>query len=213
MEISQGKTFTKPQPGVYTATIADVVEMPNIQTAYGIKHKIRVHWILATLQGQPIIDNEGNPIEAVAMWNANMSKNADLPKRLASILGQAPPVINTSEQIEQLIIGRSNFLVLEASANSAKPSDPYINVQSIAPLQPGMVAPVIPPNYIRRKNRAQTQAGPNGQPVQTYAVPQTQPGYPSAPGYGPTQQQPTQQPINLNAGAPAQANPNGKQPF
>ncbi len=188
MELSQGRTFTKAAPGMYLGTIVDVVDMPNVQTAYGLKNRVRIHWVLAGLNGAPYIDKEGKVVEAVGMWNANMGPKAELPKKLAQILGGAPPVLTSSEQLEQLLIGRSNVLILVQTDNPKNPQDPYINVDSIAPLQPGMPAPPpIPPNYVRFKNRPKTQVGPNGQPVQTFASPQaayaaTQP--PVAPGYG-----------------------------
>ena len=171
MELNQGKSFEKAAPGMYLATAVDLVEMPNVQTAYGVKNKVRIHWVLAQLSGQLVIGKDGTPIEAVGIWTASMGAKAELPKRLTQILGQAPPVLTSTEQLEQLIIGRSNILVLVATPNPAKPNEPYINVDGIGPVAPGMVPPPIPANYVRFKNRPKTQAGPQGTPVQTFAVP------------------------------------------
>src|SRR5208282_219144 len=173
MELSQGKSFEKPAPGMYIGTLVDVVEMPKVQTTYGLKDRLRLHWILVHLTGQPYIGKDGSLVEAVWMGNANMGAKAELPKRLTQILGQAPPVITSSEQLEQLIIGRSNVLMLVASPNAQKPNEPFINVDGIGPIGPGMPAALpIPANYIRNKNRPKTVLGPNGQQVQTYATPQ-----------------------------------------
>ena len=192
MELSQGKSFEKPAPGMYLATLIDVVEMPKVQTAYGIKDRIRLHWVLAHLSGQLYLGKDGTPVEAVWMGNANMGGKAELPKRLTQILGQAPPVLQSTEQLEQLIIGRSNILVLVASPNAKNPNEPFVNVDGIGAIQPGMpAAPPIPAGYVRHKFRPKTQAGPNGQPVQTYATnpaayaaPNAAPaGYPQTSGY------------------------------
>jgi hypothetical protein len=172
MEVLQGKKFEKPAPGMYLATAVDLVEMPNVQTAYGIKNKVRIHWVLAHLSGQLYIGKDGSPVEAVGIWAANMGGKAELPKRLTQILGQAPPLVTSTEQLEQLVIGRSNILVLVQNPNPKDPNDPYINVDGIGPIQAGMTAPPIPANYVRFKNRPKTQAGPQGTTVQTYATPQ-----------------------------------------
>lgn len=227
MELSQGKKFEKPAPGMYLATLIDLVDMPNVQTAYGLKNRVRLHWVLAQLNGQLYVGKDGTPVEAVAMYNANMGAKAELPKRLTQILGQAPPVITSTEQLEQLVIGRSNILVLIQSDNAKNPNDPYVNVDGIGPIQPGMIPPPIPAGYIRAKNRPKTQTGPNGLPVATYASPQaaqaTQPVYQyapppaaapvyAAPGTAvpaPVAAQPYVAPNSVSLGAPAPPAPQG----
>jgi hypothetical protein len=193
MEYSQGKQFEKPQPGMYLGTLIDVVEMPNVQTQYGTKNKVRFHWILAHLNGQPYLGKDGSFIEAVAIYNASVGAKAELPKRLTQIIGQAPPVITSTEQLEQLVLGRSNVLVLVANANPRDPNSPFINVDGIGPVAQGMFPPAVPPTYVRAKNRPKTQAGPNGQPVQTFATPQAaQAAYQQAAPTNPAVAQPLQ---------------------
>lgn len=173
MQIAQGAKFERPAPGMYLATLVDVVDLPQVQTQYGLKDKLRFHWVLAHLNGQLYLTKEGRPVEATLQLNANMGGKAELPKRLTQILGQAPPVITSTEQLESLTIGRSNILVIVHAPNPKDPTDPYANVDGIGPIQPGLpAAPPIPQGYVRFKNRAKTVAGPNGQPVQTYATPQ-----------------------------------------
>lgn len=214
MELSQGKTFEKPVPGMYLGTLVDVVDMPKVQTAYGLKDRLRLHWVLSYLNGQLYVGKDGTPVEAVAMFNANMGVKAELPKRLTQILGQAPPVITSTEQLEQLIIGRSNILVLVKSDNPRNPNDPFVNVDGIGPVQPGMFPPPIPPSYVRAKNRPKVVTGPNGQPVATYATPAAAaaaaaPGYaPAAPGAAPAPTWPTTAPAPAGAPPAAPGAPN-----
>ena len=173
MQIAQGAKFERPVPGMYLATLVDVVDLPQVQTQYGTKDRLRFHWVLAHLNGQLYIGKDGKNVEATLQLNANMGAKAELPKRLTQILGQAPPVITSTEQLESLTIGRSNILVVVHSPNPKDANDPYANVDGIGPIPAGMpAAPPIPQGYVRFKNRAKTQAGPNGQPVQTYATPQ-----------------------------------------
>jgi hypothetical protein len=227
MEVTQGRKFEKPTPGMYLATAVDLVEMPNVQTQYGIKNKVRIHWVLAHLNGQLYIGKDGSPVEAVGIWAANMGGKAELPKRLTQILGQAPPLVTSTEQLEQLVIGRSNILVLVQNPNPKDPNDPYINVDGIGPIQAGMTAPPIPANYVRFKNRPKTQAGPQGTTVATYATPAAaqaaQPNQTPATTDADTQQAQLVlllaqlaasqgKTVDLNAGAPAAAT-TGPRPF
>jgi len=208
MEMSQGKTFERPAAGIYIGTLVDVVDMPNITTQYGIKNKVRLHWILVNpYNGQPVVGKDGQLIEAVGVYNASMAPKAELVKKMTAILGQAPPVITSTEQLDGLLIGRVNVLTLVQNPNDKNPSDPYINVEGITPVQQGMPAPLaIPATYVRAKNRPKTQAGPQG-PVQTYATPQAAQQaaqYQTAPGFAPPTV-PGAPAVNLNAGAPAAA--------
>lgn len=195
MEISQGKKFEKPDAGMFLGTIIDVVDMPNVQTAYGLKNRVRIQWALSTLQGQPLIQKDGLPLTVVGMWNANLSQKAELTKKLQQILGTfAVPLITSTEQLAQLVLGRSNLLVLVKVQNPKDPNDPYTNVDGIGPIPQGMgPAPGVPVGFVREINRPKTMAGPNGQPVATYAQPPAAtPQYapqpyvpPAVPGYVP----------------------------
>lgn len=234
MQITQGKVFEKAAPGMYLGTVIDVVEMPNVPTQYGLKNKVRIHWLLANLNGQLVLGKDGLPIEATGFYNATSGPKSELTKRVAQILyPNASPLVTETQQLAELIIGRSNILVLVQGENPKNPQDPYINVDGIGPIQSGMPSPpAIPANYIRHINRPKTQVGPNGQPVQTYATPAAAqaaiPTYPVAPGYAPNPgyavaPPPTGAPapaapvqtVNLNAGTPAPAVAPGttRQPF
>ena len=198
MQFSTGKDFTRPATGMYIGTVADVVPMPDRPTAYGVKNQVRIHWVLFNLAtGQLVVDSKGAPIEAVAITNASASPNGSLTTKFVTpILGQVPPPITSVELLEQLIMGRSNVLILTESPNPKDPSKPYVNVTGIGPIQAGMPAPQgIPTTYVRAKNKPQQTSGPlPGQVTNTY---QTAPGY--APAAAPTAYQ---APVNLNAAVP-----------
>ena len=175
MEIPAGKKFEKPDAGMFLGTVTDLVEMPNVQTQYGLKNKVRIHWVLARLDGTLVVDKEGKPMEVVGIYNASSSEKSELTKRVKQILNGPFPLIagtDGTEQLAKLLIGRSNVLLLAAQENLRDPNDPYINVDGIAPMPEGSKPPAIPTGYIRRKGRPKTQVGPNGKPVQTFATPQ-----------------------------------------
>jgi hypothetical protein len=197
MQLSKGKTFEQAPGGLYLGTIVDVVDMPNVQTQYGPKNKVRIQWILNHPDGRPAMgkatDDNGQPkapeqLTVAFIKNASLHDKAELFKMIAMILGTAPPVMNSTEQLAQLLIGRSNQLFLTVTPNAVDPNKPYTNVSGVSPLTAGQIAPLVPQGFVRQKDKVKTVAGPNGQPAQTYVQPPAQA----------TQQAPTA-PVNLNA--------------
>jgi hypothetical protein len=181
MEVSQGKTFYKAAPGMYLGTVIDLIEKPGVQTQWGLKNKVMFVWTLSHADGRPYLDPEGNPYQATAWVTSTMNPKSTQPvfrnmyKIIAGILNATPPVITSTEQIEALVIGKSNGLMITQEPNPQNPQEPYVNIVGIMPLAPGQVPPQAPANFVRAKNRPKQQAGPQGQPVATYAVPPSQP--------------------------------------
>jgi len=192
MNITQGKVFEKPAGGSYIATIIDVVDLPNQTVTYkGVSKqvdKIIIKWVLAYLNGAPYLDKTGQPMEVAAFPAAIQSKGSKLTKLLTQILNAAPPLISSTEELAKMLIGRSNSLFLTQEPDARNPGQFFTNVAGIAPLPPGSVPPAIPAGYVRQNYKPKTQAGPQGQPVQTYA---------QAPQQAASQQG---QPVNLSGG-------------
>lgn len=180
MEITQGKKFEKPAPGNYVGTLIDVVTLPNVTSTFNgvttVQNKVRLVWTLGpAYPGQVATSKDGKPFEVIGTYNAKMidrPKKSKLYELIEQMLQQAPPLIKNDEELERLLIGRSNQLFLVAQANPSDPNDPYVNVAGVTPLAPGQVAPQAPAGFVRFKNRPKTVAGQQGQPVQTYATPQ-----------------------------------------
>lgn len=174
MDIGQGKVFYKADAGIYLGTIVDIVEKPNVQTQYGPKNKVMIVWTLTQIDGRPYLNPEGSPFEATAYVTASITEKSTQPlfrnlfKIVAGVLGGQPPLITSSTQLEQILLGRSNGLMLTKEVNPAKQGDFFVNIVGIMPLAPGQVPPATPQGYVRAKNRPKTQAGPQGQSVQTY---------------------------------------------
>ena len=194
MEVSQGKVFYKPVGGMYFGTLIDIVEKPNQVTQWGPKNKALFVWNIARADGQPYLDPEGKPYQATAWVTATMNDKSTQPlfrnmyKIVAGILNTTPPLITSTEQLEGLLLGKSNGLMITQEINPQKPTEPFVNIVGIMPLAPGQNGPGIPAGFIRAKNRPTNTTGPNGQPVQVYnslAAAQAA------------------APVNLNAAAPA----------
>jgi len=196
MDISQGKVFYNPEAGTYLGTIIDVIEKPQVQTQYGLKNKILVKWVITHMNGQPYLDPEGQPFQVMVYVTATMNERSTQPlfrnlyKVIVGVLnGQQVPLIASTEQLEQILLNRSNVLMVMKEPNPAKANEFFVNVVGILPLPAGSPAPQVPAGFVRFKNKPKTQAGPQGRPVQTYAVPPAQPATQNTVSFA----QPTQQ--------------------
>jgi|SRR5579859_337336 len=181
MDISQGKVFYNPEAGTYLGTIIDLIEKPQVQTQYGLKNKILIKWVITQMNGQPYLDPEGQPFQVAAYVTATLNERSTQPlfrnlyKIISGVLnGQQVPLIVSTDQLEQLLLNRSNTLMVMREPNPAKANEFFVNVVGILPLPVGAPAPQIPAGFIRSKNKPKTQAGPQGQPVQTYSHPPQQ---------------------------------------
>lgn len=192
MNLGQNKLFERPAGGVYFGTLIDLVEMPQQPTRFGPKDKIRLLWVLSYPNNAPYLDKEGKPMTIAGFYNATVSDNSNLTKAIRQIIQGQVPVLNNTEDLERLLLGRSNQLFITQEPDQQKPNEFVSFVAGITPLPPGAIPPQTPAGFVRFKNKPKTQTGPNGQPIQTYATPAaarlaTQP--------------PTT--VNLGAGAPA----------
>jgi hypothetical protein len=147
------KTYEKPKPGQFLGTLIDIVDLKDYPTSFGPKNKVRLVWVLGNLDGTPALDTEGNPFRVIEMLNASMNVKSVLYKRVSQIINAAPPLLSTSEQLSELLLGRANMLYLVQSPNPKVQGDFYINVAGSSPLMPGMNPPRTPANFVRQKDK------------------------------------------------------------
>ena len=203
MDITQGKIYYKPEGDKYLATLIDLIEKPKVATPNGPKDKIRMVWTITTLAGQPVFDLQGNPTpEATAYVTASISEKSSQPmfrnlyKILHGILGAPPPLVTKFEQLEALVLGRSNVLMLTKEPKPGTTDEFYSNIVGIMPFPAGLPVPQAPANFQRNKFRQNgVTINPQGQTVATYATPQAAAA--AAPQY-----QAPQAPVAAPAAAP-----------
>jgi len=161
MILDQGGNYEKPDTNTYNATIADVVELFGVQTQYGVKNKIRIVWVLDKN------DSTGKPLRAMRQVNAVLTEKSDFYKIVTAILGQAPPIRGFDTES---LIGRPNSLFILKEKTGDKE---FSNVKGIMPLAPGVVAPKIPADFTRAKDRKPFVPNQSAQTVAsaTQAVP------------------------------------------
>ena len=178
------KTYEKPESGLFHGVLADIIDLGQVTTSYQGQTKtvpmVRFVWILN------VFGKDGKPLSVTQRFNvSNLHEKSNVYKTLKQILNAPPPpnfdIENLINQTRKILINR------EHSADGTKD---FANVMGILPADPG-VAVLIPSDFIRAKFRTQTTAGPQGQPVQTYAQPPQQ-----APQYAQQPQQPQQAPVS-----------------
>ena len=200
MEMTQGKKFEKAPAGMCIGTIIDIVEMPKVPSTFNgvttLKNKVRILWILNNINGTPMLDSEGKQLTVAFIKPASSHTSSDLYKLLLMLLGQAPPLMTKTEELEALLLGRSNVLFITRTPDTRSAGEFFANVTGASPLTPGMVAPVAPQGFVRAKNQPPKAAGQYAQaapqPQQTQAVAQ-QPvaSQPAQPANVPTTTEPT----------------------
>ena len=189
MELTNSKPFEQPDAGTFIGTLIDFVNMPNVQSSRGHKNKVRLLWALNNLNGTPVLDSEGKPLTVAYIKPASFHEKSDLYKMTAMILNGPPPLLTKTEELEVLLLGRSNVLFLSKVPNETRPGEFYTNVIGATPLSPGMIAPQVPAGFVRAKDKPKTQAGPYGQPVQTFAQAPAVQVAPAATASAPTSEQ------------------------
>lgn len=207
MEIRTQKPFEKPEGGSYIGTIIDVTPKEVADTDYltrlqkvdgngkGLtKVQVTFTWTMGFADGKPAVDSEGRAFQVFETYDAyqNPAKPSKLDKAITQILNTAAPLLSNTDQLEPLLLGRSNELFITKTPKVNNPNEMTVKVIGHSPLKPGQIAPVVPVGFVRFKDRVKTVAGPQGRPVQTYAQAPPQ-----------TQQQPATNSVSLNASAPA----------
>lgn len=192
------KEYEKPDSGLHNAILADIIELGNVTTVYQGQTKTfpaaRFVWILATL------GKDGKPLQVSKRYNvSNFHEKSNVYKDLKMILG-APP--NPAADIDNYIgTIRCLWINREVSADGTKD---FANIQGYLPADPSKpMITGVPAGFVRDKFRPKTQAGPQGQPVQTFQqVPPAVAAQAAQYGYTP----PTQASVaSAPAPAPAQA--------
>jgi hypothetical protein len=159
MEFNKGKDFEQPNAGMYLGTIIDVVDMPNCQTAYGLKNKVRILWTLTNTDNSPALDKEGVPLTVAFIKPASQHEKSDVYKMLSQILNGAPPLMNNTEDLANLLLNRSNVLFITKTPHETIPGKFWANVTGVAPLQPGQNPPVAPVGFVRDSLKPKTAGG------------------------------------------------------
>jgi len=141
---NNSKPFEVPDSGEFVGVIADFVDVGPVPTAYGIKNKVRIVWVLDKN------DSEGKPYNAIQQVTASIHEKSGLYAIVKSILGTAPVVPFESD----VLIGLSRKLFILKEENPNNPAKPFANIKAIMPLPAGVAPLAIPAGFVRAKDKA-----------------------------------------------------------
>jgi hypothetical protein len=172
MDLNQNSTFEQPDSGIFIGVIADVVDLYGVKTNFGEKNKVRIVFVLDKNNSQ------GKPYHQYFSKNASMHEKSDLYKAVRAILGTNPPVVQNTEQLAQLLIGKAVqlFIMKEPNAQGKE----FSNIKGINALPPGAAIPKIPTDFVRAKDKSVPQAQPAVQPAASFTGQYTPPAPPAA---------------------------------
>jgi hypothetical protein len=137
------KDWERPEDGTYVGVIADVIDLGEVQTGFGVKPKVQIMWLLDAF------DSDGHQHRVSSFYTASLHEKANLRKALKSILGAD---VSGQFDLEELL-GINNQLVLQTTESGEKT---YTNVIAIlkAPKGPRME---IPEDFVRKSEKEDTK--------------------------------------------------------
>lgn len=139
---NSGKTYEKPDSGLFTGVLADIVYIENKPSQYGPRNVARLVWILDAK------DKNGNNYEVMAEASQSMNEKARLYGLAKDIRNGTPPPVPF--ELDELI-GSVNQLVISREKSVDGTKD-FANIKAIIPAKPGEVFK-IPAGFVRRKDR------------------------------------------------------------
>lgn len=150
-----GKTFEKPNTGMYHAVLADIVDLGELPTSYKgitkIKPFTRFVWVLN------VNGTDGKPLLVTRRYNNNMYETSDLYKAVKQILNAAPPLNLDSETLIGSV--RKLFIQREVTGTGTEQTD-YANILGISPADPGVTV-AVPSDFVRDKNKKPEEQAKN----------------------------------------------------
>jgi hypothetical protein len=153
MITSTSKEFELPEDGSYLAVLADVIMLGPCATAFGIKNKVQVVWLLDAY------DSEGYQFRVSNFYNESLHENATLRKDLNKVMGTD---VGTSFDADEAI-GIVNQLVVQQSKPN-KEGKVFANVVAILRAPAGATME-LPADFERKIDR--DGVGSSENPVNT----------------------------------------------
>ena len=141
------KEFEHPEDGQYLGVIADVIDLGEVETGFGVKPRVRIVYLLDAN------DSEGNPFRVVSTYTASLHEKANLRKALKQILGAD---VSGQFDLEELL-GINNQLVVTTTQKDDKI---YTNIGVILKAPKGSPRMAIPDDFVRYQDKQKKQAAP-----------------------------------------------------
>ena len=133
-----GGDWELPEDGSYLGVLADVIFLGPVATAYGVKDKVQLVWLLDAF------DAEGNQFRVSSFYNANLCEKSNLRKDMKIIMGFD---VGETYDVDQAI-GANKQLVIQQSTSGEKT---YANIVAILSAKGKQIG--IPEDFERKIDR------------------------------------------------------------
>lgn len=164
------KEFQAPPEGLYQAVCVDVVDLGEEQTPWGSKQKIRIHWMLGTVdeatgETRVMMNDEGYPFQVAAKYTNSMNEKANLRKAIETWRGRAftpeeqKKLIDEGFDVEKLIGANCQLQIVHNVADDGRT---FANVQAIVMLDKRLPKLAVPSSYVRHQDRKKNGNGGGG---------------------------------------------------
>ena len=144
VKINAKKGYEKVSEGMHNAVLADIVDLGEVQTKFGLKPKVRLVWITNEL------DKEQKSKRAFETYTLSLHEKAGLAKRLKG-LGVSIPT--TGEFELDSVIGLNARLAIQHNAATDGSGDVYANVASTLKPAAGSQPMKVPADFVRAQDK------------------------------------------------------------
>ena len=111
--------FELPEEGSYLAVVADVIDLGEVATNFGVKPRVQIVWLLDAYS-----EETGEQLRLSAFYNASLDPKANLRKDIRSIIGKD---VEGTYDLEELL-GANSQLVIQHNSTDKKT---YANIVAI----------------------------------------------------------------------------------
>lgn len=143
VNINAGKDFEKCSEGLHSAVLADVVELFDVLTKFGLKDRIRLVWIVNEN------DTEGRPKRVFETFNRSLHESASLTERVQKLTSL--PIATVAQDLD-VLIGTQKKLVIQHNIDKQDPNKIYANIEGTMAADPKVVVR-IPADFVRDKDK------------------------------------------------------------
>ena len=150
------KKFEVPEDGLYKAVVADVVDIGEVETKFGKKHRVRFVYMLEDT------DTEGRQFRLFQQMNVSLHEKSQMFKLIRRLTGTNPGLTFDLEDL----LGKQCQLDVQQSESDGKV---YANVVSVLANQKGQNVKVAS-DFVRAINKDK-QSSPQSNPNQSSAKP------------------------------------------
>ncbi len=149
-----GRTFDPAPSGGKSITLCDVVDLGMVETKWGDKDMMRMHYITKDKFSEEGRDQHYMVVERCTKSLYDGSGKSPNPSklytRIKALTGKVPQYDTEGKFDVESLIGKSAFANIVHNESDGKT---YANIESLMPLPDGMDAPQIPADFVRSKDR------------------------------------------------------------